>query len=119
MGYDVRIERLDGSEIELEAWLALANSDPAFVAAGDIRFETVQPLFALKDAPEPRSPFYCWGGAVIVTNPDDITIAKMLEIARLFHGQVVGDDGEVYGGELPERQRRSSWLSALFSRVRR
>ena len=37
------------------------------------------------------------GGRVVVANPDDATITRMVETARALSARVQGDEGEFYG----------------------
>jgi hypothetical protein len=46
-------------------------------------------------------------GDVVVKNPDEATIAKLLMVARALNARVQGDDGEIYevAGHMPRQPR--------------
>lgn len=108
MGYDLHITRArswvdsESQPITPDEWRAFVASDPRLEIAGvDLR-----------------------QGRLVVKNPDEPTIAKMIEVALHLGGRVVGDDGEVYerAGEpprpasLPWRERVGAWIERLRPR---
>jgi len=61
-------------------------------------------------AQHPEVPFDFRDGSIIVKNPDDSIIAKLVEVATALDARVQGDDGEFYpsttASEPIERRRR-------------
>jgi hypothetical protein len=107
MGYDLHITRAEtwtdsaAHPIEESEWRACAASDPELEGIADFR-----------------------EGRIVVKNPDDSAIARMLEVAKRLNAHVEGDDGEFYeiAGEAPrpapppERslgERVASWFGGL------
>jgi hypothetical protein len=97
VSYDAHITRApdwaisDEVQIPLEEWSAVA------AAAGLI--PTRQPgLFYAHDARETGddASFEWADGAITVSAPDQATLGKMIELARLLNAVVQGDDGEEY-----------------------
>lgn len=94
MGYDLRITRAndwtanDGLEITASEWLAVIDADPELAA---------DPANGALAARFGAGRWLDWfEGNVFTTDPDEATVAKMLEIARRLSGAVQGDDGEFY-----------------------
>jgi len=130
MGYDLHVTRGDGRPIAEGEWRAYVAGDPELDLTG----------FAEAPTPEGTLKYEnpglaCWRrhpsgevvwfdfrrGQVVVKNPDEPTIAKMLAVAHALRARVQGDDGEIYessdgrpkspGVSLGGRVR--AWLSQL------
>jgi hypothetical protein len=90
MGYDVHITRAaswtdsERAPIALDEWLAYARHDPDFeldedaVMFGDVWFDYR-------------------AGRIVVKNPDEDIVEKMVRVARALGANVQGDDRERYG----------------------
>ena len=142
MGYDVHISRTEdwteseSEPISLDEWLAYVRSDPemrldgkAVVGLGDgseMRYES-SGLAVWTAYPQPRAAddlvwFDHRDGRVVVKNPDDEILGKMLGIAAALDAFVVGDDGEIYDERSIARLRDASkapvawWRRLLFRR---
>ena len=99
MGYDLHITRAkhwaenESREITRDEWFALVAGDP------DLTLDPVNgDDFALWSGrcryPEPW--FNWWRGNISSKNPDQLIIAKMIQIAAKLGARVQGDDGEFY-----------------------
>lgn len=115
MGYDLHITRASdfsdsaSDPIALQEWLEYVASDPelrvtgaAEVAAPDgsvLRYENEG--LAVWTAPGKHQDATIWfdyrGGSIVVKNPDEKVVEKMVSIARALNARVQGDDGEYYG----------------------
>ncbi len=111
MGYDVHVTRGDwweddGERIADQEWRDLVDRDPDLTMTGEVSVETPtgetltyrSELLALwtghpEDGP---IPFDFRDGRIVVKNPDDATMAKLIEIAPTLGAQVQGDEGETY-----------------------
>ena len=105
MGYDLHVTRGDGNAISEAEWRAYVATDPDFELTGGAECETPEGVLRyenpglsrwLKHPEGDEVWFDLRDGAVVVKNPDEITIAKMLAVARAFGARVEGDDGEIY-----------------------
>jgi len=111
VGYDLHITRAaDWSEgeahpIGLAEWRAVVAGDSeldltgaaeAVTPEGTLRYENEGlAIWTAHPSGEPVW-FDCRRGSVIVKNPDEPTISKMIAISRLLDAKVQGDDGETY-----------------------
>jgi hypothetical protein len=97
VSYDAHITRApdwgisDKVQISLEEWSMVATS------AGLVPTRQAG-LFYAHDARESGddASFEWADGAITVQAPDQVTLAKMIEIAELLDAVVQGDDGEEY-----------------------
>ena len=114
MGYDLHITRAkewtesEESPITNDEWLAYVRGDPEFHEDGySDDLEDLSnpasvrrtPLFGWRKGGKTRedNPCFSWSPCeIVVKNPDEKTIKKMLEVARVFSAKVIGDDGEIY-----------------------
>jgi hypothetical protein len=116
MGYDLHITRavdwLDSETqpITLEEWLAYVKADPDmrldgfaeahFQDGNVLRVESpglaVWTRWSQAGVDGGQAWFNHDNGTVIVKNPDEEIIEKMIAVARIFHARVVGDEGETY-----------------------
>ncbi len=112
MGYELYITRADnwynneGRELTEATWEAVVESDPEMRISGfgeattpsgeTIRY--VNPLLAeWLGHPEHDVVWFDFRqGNVVVKNPDELTIAKMHEVAQKLKARVQGDEGEFY-----------------------
>jgi hypothetical protein len=108
LGYDLHITRKnhwtdEGPDISADEWKAILVDEPGLSERFDFR-----------------------DGRIVVKNPDQATIAKMVAIAESLGARVQGDDGELYGSaEQPPpppatpslRGRLRAWISALSPRA--
>ena len=131
MGYDVQIARLDdrtdgeAKSIRLEEWLDYVHGDSemrldgvAEVRAPDgttIRYEN--PGLAVWTAGG-ETWFDFRNGRVVVKNPDDRTLTKMVAIAEKLGARVQGEEGERYDSETPAAASSPArpWWQRLFRR---
>jgi hypothetical protein len=118
MGYDVHITRRDdwpddGPEISLHEWLGLVAGDPdlrhdgfaeSTTADGDVVRVDAKGIavWTAHSGHEPGGSM-AWflhdRGEVVVKNPDEEILAKMVDVAGRLGARVQGDDGEYYDGE--------------------
>jgi hypothetical protein len=113
MGYDLHIHRGDewsdlppGAEISLEEWRAyVATADDlrmddaaeAQSRAGEVIRMEAAGLSTWTGAPDGEPVLFDFrNGRVVVANPDDATIARMVKVARGLDARVQGDEGEFY-----------------------
>lgn len=111
MGYDLHITRAqdwtDSESIPITGaeWKALVASDPqleligaAEAAAPDgvLRYENPGLARWSGHTTDEEVWFDLRQGRVVVKNPDEATIAKMVAVASALGARVVGDDGETY-----------------------
>jgi hypothetical protein len=142
MGYDVHItralrwtdsERRPVSEAEWRACIAddaeLELVGAAEAAIGDdvLRYESPG-LAAWRGHPSGEPVWFDHrGGEVVVKNPDDPTLAKMIAVACTLGAHVEGDDGERYeSGQAPDpapapppvklRDRLAAWIAGRSNR---
>lgn len=137
MGYDLHISRAkdwtdsEANPITEGEWWDLVAADPDLELAGAAETETPDgvlryenPGLALWRAhPTDEKVWFDFrNGRVVVKNPDEPSIAKMLEVARELGARVVGDDGETYevpgGTPRPATVSFSARLAAWFQRLR-
>ena len=140
MGYDLHITRGrrwtdEAPAISLEEWRACVTQDPALELVGfaetptpdgRLRYESAGLAVWSGHPTEPRVWFDHRGGAVVVKNPDEATIAKMIAVARVLRARVQGDDGETYDepgrpprpATLSVGERIGVWLDRLKPRAR-
>jgi hypothetical protein len=109
MGYNVYITRAEHwlsrkehpiSEVD---WQALLHSDTTLVTS-----DTDHYTRRTKDGTQERFPLVLWtahpdqppflfmDGAVHIKSPDDETVQKMVEMARILKARVIGEEGEFY-----------------------
>lgn len=109
MGYLVYITRAERGRqsrenpISESDWQALIQSDASLITSqtdhytrrskdgGKERFPLV-----LWTAHPDQPPFLFMDGAIEITSPDDKTIQKMVEMARMLNAKVIGEEGEAY-----------------------
>jgi hypothetical protein len=131
MGYELHITRAENwwesqdTPIPLADWRALVREDPeleetgvaeASTPEGRLRYEN-QGLSVWSAHPGGERVWFDWrDGCVIVKNPDEPVIAKMISVAERLGARVQGDDGELY--PLPEEAPTPPGES-LFGRVAR
>ena len=97
------------SPITNEEWVTYVRDDPEFYEGGHADYledrsdpASVRriPLFGwrkVKGTSRDDDPCFSWSPCeIVVKNPDEKTIKKMLEVARAFSAKVIGDDGEIY-----------------------
>ena len=105
MGYDLHVTRGDGRPMSDAEWREYVASDPeldltgvaeAETPDGTLRYEN--PSLACWRGHPGRQPvwFDFRDGQVVVKNPDEPTIEKMLVVAAALRARVQGDDGEIY-----------------------
>jgi hypothetical protein len=97
-GYDVHVTRhrhwydVNGPKISLGDWQRYAKSDPDVSSdAGDSKFFVIrvsgQGVPLLYDRRH---------GELVVKDPSQAAISKLVQIAQCLHARVQGDDGEFY-----------------------
>ena len=109
MGYDVHITRaadwLDAAEFPiLEAdWQRLVSTDLTLELSTTDYHErttqagTVERIYAVLWLPHPDQPsFILEDGEIVLKDPDEATIEKMVKVATQLGARVFGDDGEEY-----------------------
>jgi hypothetical protein len=117
MGYDLHISRNDewwdeqiGGGISFAEWASFVDADDTMRMDGFAEVElpdgstlrteneglAVWTDYAGNEDGGNQAWFDFRGGAIVVKNPDQDILAKMLEIAVTFNAKVVGDEGEQY-----------------------
>jgi hypothetical protein len=138
MGYDAHITKArhwtdsESQPVSDAEWAACVADDPdlefveaaeADTGAGVLRYENPG-LTAWRGHPS-GDPVWLdhRGGEVVVKNPDEPTLVKMIAVARMLGAHVEGDDGERYEspGQAPEpapapgpvslRDRLAGWFT--------
>ena len=134
MGYDLHITRArrwvesESRPITEGEWRTFVASDPSFELTGVaeagsgavVRYENPG-LARWRHPGDEEVWFDLRDGRVVVKNPDEPTVAKMIAVASLLGARVIGDDGERYErpgvppspATLSWRERLSSWLERL------
>jgi hypothetical protein len=105
MGYDLHVTRGDGKPIGEAEWRAYVASDreldltgvaEAETPDGTLRYENPS-LACWRGHPAGEQVWFDFrDGEVVVKNPDEPTIGKMLVMAAALRARVQGDDGEIY-----------------------
>lgn len=121
----------DASPIGEGDWARLVGSDPdlemtgvaeADTSDGTLRYEN-RGLAVWRGHPSGEKVWFDFRrGRVVVKNPDEATIEKMLVVAQGLGARVVGDDGETYeaAGQPPRpakpslSARLSGWFQGLL-----
>ena len=128
MGYDLHISRAENwweaeaHPIPLAAWLEVVAADPDLEKTGVA--ETATPEGILRYENEglavwtghlaEASVWFDWRrGVVVVKNPDEATIAKMVDVAQRLGARVQGDDGEYYPSGGSANSPRQSFLQRM------
>jgi hypothetical protein len=113
----------EASPIAESAWNQLVASDPDLEMTGVAEAETPDGVLRYENRglavwrhPSGEKVWFDFRrGRVVVKNPDEATIEKMVAVARRLGARVVGDDGETYaGGGQPPTPAKPS-LSARIS----
>ena len=130
MGYDLHVTRGDRKPIAETEWRTYVARDPGFdltgvaetsMPDGTLRYENPG-LACWRGHPSGEQVWFDFRrGRVVVKNPDEPTIGKMLAVAHALGARVEGDDGEIYespgGRPRPPRvslaARVGVWLSQL------
>lgn len=117
MGYDIHITRKknwydeDGPSISVEEWAEFVNADPEMRLDGyaqtqlpdgqSLRIEreglSVWVGYSGNDEDGNMAWFLFSNDGVVVKNPDEEILKKMVSIADVLGAKVQGDDGELYG----------------------
>jgi hypothetical protein len=135
MGYDLHVTRGHGKPIAEAEWRAYVAGDPELDLTGVAETPTPDGILRYENPG-----LACWSGhpsraqvwfdfrrgQVVVKNPDEPTIGKMLVVAHALGARVEGDEGEIYetpGGKprLPRvslATRVGAWLGRLRPRPR-
>lgn len=128
MGYDLHITRAadwtdsENAPISLEEWARYIRTDPEMRLDGFAEV-TLPDGRILRTEGEGLAvwtafPVPVWfahrAGRIVVKNPDEEIIAKMIAIAGALGAHVVGDEGEEYSES--NRPRPRGWLRRLFGR---
>jgi hypothetical protein len=129
MGYDLHLTRGQDNPIAEAEWRNYVTGDPEFDLAGvaeapspdgTLRYENPG-LAVWRRHPEGAEVWFDFRrGRVVVKNPDEPTIEKMLVVARALAARVEGDDGEIYespGGR--PRPPRTSFADRIGGWIRR
>jgi len=112
MGYDLTIEKKDGNQkISVDEWKSLVASDLGFKMLDEFSTELPDGEVLRFEAPDSavwhpemeNVPFLFShdSGSILVKNPDEATIRKMINVSEKLGAMVLGDDGEVYDKENP------------------
>lgn len=106
MGYDLHIERENGLEISVNEWVDYLDSDCEFKRTDEVTAEledgtvlTAQIPNSGLWLPESKNVTFMFSevsGSVIVKNPDESIIEKMIAVSSKLNALVRGDDGETY-----------------------
>ena len=116
MGYDIHITRQNNwfednqnQKISLNEWkyllagdteMRLDNFAEAATSAGTLRIEREGLAVWTKYSGDGLNGNHAWfyynNGNIIVKNPDNEIISKMLDLAKRLNAKVQGDEGEIY-----------------------
>ena len=124
MGYDLQVTRSEGKPITEAEWRTYVAGYPEFELTGAAETPTPEGILRYENPG-----LSCWRshpsgevvwfdfrlGQVVVKNPDEPTIGKMLIVARALDARVEGDDGEIY--ETPDGRPQPARVS-LGARLR-
>ena len=131
MGYDFHVARREGKPITEAEWRTYVAGDPEFELTGAAETPTPEGILRYENPG-----LSCWRshpggevvwfdfrqGQVVVKNPDEPTIGKMLIVARALDARVEGDEGEIYetpdGRPQPARVSLGARLRSWFSQHR-
>jgi hypothetical protein len=131
VGYDLHVTRGDRSPIAAAEWRTYVAGDPEFELAGvaetptpdgTLRYENPD-LAIWRGHPSGEAVWFDFRrGRVVVKNPDEPTIGKMVTVARALGGHVQGDDGEIYESAgatpRPPRMPLTALVGSWFRRLR-
>ncbi|MEU6389108.1 hypothetical protein [Streptomyces sp. NPDC046939] len=112
MGYDLHITRRDdwydeaGPEITAAEWVALVETDPDLAMVPPSPDWSGPPQWIadmVTHPPEGRmGTALRWdSGEIRAKNPSEVLIGKMQQVAAALNARVQGDDGELYGADVP------------------
>lgn len=109
MGYDIVITKaastmdIEEYPITWSEWMAVVDSDPTLELSSTDWYGrrgkdgSPERIYAvLWMAHHNTPPFFLMDGAVQITNPDEVTIEKMTQIARKLNARVLGEEDEEY-----------------------
>ncbi|MDP4268398.1 MAG: hypothetical protein Q8880_13325 [Bacteroidota bacterium] len=113
MSYDLHITKAEkkweskNNPITVEEWFTIIDSDPELKHIEKTEFKNPQTQKIITIMMENSAawnhsvlkrdvPFRYARGMISVSNPDDIIIEKMKEIAGKLNSKVLGDEGEEY-----------------------
>ena len=136
MGYDLHITRAErwteseDSPIRADEWLAVVAADPDFELTGVASVDTPEGSLRYENPglvrwtghPDQEEVWFDFrDGHVVVKNPDEATIARMIAVAGRLGARVLGDDGETYESPgmppKPASAPLSTRIASLFSRL--
>lgn len=125
MGYDLHITRKDdwadetGPVITAEEWRALIDSDSELELDSHTRCVMSDGEFVFAAWNGQTGALGHYAGEITSKNPDELLIAKMIEIANRLGAKVQGDDGETYpiALETHDVDQRRGGLSSLWQRL--
>jgi hypothetical protein len=131
MGYDLHVTRGDNKPIAEAEWRTYLAGDPeleltgvaeAPTPDGALRYENPG-LACWRGHPRGEQVWFDFRrGRIVVKNPDEPTIGKMLVVAHALGAHVEGDEGEIYespgGRPRPPRVSLAARLAAWVSQLR-
>ena len=118
MGYDLHIRRADNW---MESEQRAITRPSGWPAADDPELTLDAGMARISPSWSPHCIWFDWAdGQVFTKNPDRVTLAKLLDLARRLQARVQDDDGEFYespedmpgddeGGIEPTQLRRPWW----------
>ncbi|WP_018343436.1 hypothetical protein [Cytophaga aurantiaca] len=127
MGYELHIVRQkdwedyeEESSITLDEWLAYVETDSELIPNSSLdpskrMYGDDSPGFVIwKEYPGntyETSWLDFFEGSISTKHPDDITIAKMIQIAKALNARVQGDEGEFYDEEYIQKalNKKKCW----------
>ena len=130
MGYDLHVTRGERKPVAAAEWRTYVAGDPELELTGvaemttpdgTLRYENPD-LAIWRGHPSGEAVWFDFrDGRVVVKNPDEPTIGKMVTVARALGGHVQGDDGEIYESagasprppRVPLAARVGRWLRQL------
>jgi hypothetical protein len=105
VGYDLHVTRGEARPIAEAEWRSYVSGDPEFdltgaadvpTPEGALRYENPG-LACWRSHPSGEIVWFDFrDGRIVVKNPDEPTIERMLIVARALGARVEGDDGEIY-----------------------
>jgi hypothetical protein len=102
MGYELHITRAqvdwdeDQHPIDAEEWLNLVANDDTLKVIQNDNYEYIRTDWTPAEKPH-HGDYFAWHhGRISTKYPPKSAFLKMLQLAELLGGRVLGDDGELY-----------------------
>lgn len=116
MGYDLHITRRekwydkdDLNVITLDEWVNYVKADKELKFEGNSDNPVDWDAIWVADPKGIKPPFRYFDGRIIMKNPDEHIIAKMIAIAKALNAKVQGDEDEIYDETYLAKQAGKPW----------